>query len=132
VIHECLLSRRLDECDPHGALRPAIIRPGPSWTLRSQSVAAAAAAERQLGPDEQRGELRRALDLVDALTRSGALPLEGASLHVVLAATHAFDKALMETVIEVRHSRAGTGTQGRAVIQPLRQYRWRGSRAHVP
>ena len=37
--------------------------------------------------------------MLDALSRSGALPIECASLHVIVAATHRFDRTLMETVI---------------------------------
>ena len=40
------------------------------------------------------------MDLLDALTRSGTLAVDEASLHVVLAATHSFDKTLMATVVQ--------------------------------
>ena len=39
-------------------------------------------------------------DLLDALTRSGALPIENASLHVVIGATHSFVDSLMNTVVQ--------------------------------
>lgn len=42
----------------------------------------------------------KALELLDALTRSGALVVEEAALHVILAATHAFDKGLVDTVVQ--------------------------------
>jgi hypothetical protein len=50
---------------------------------------------------DQAEEKAEAFDLLDALSRSGALPIEsGVSLHVVLAATHCFDQTLMDTVVQ--------------------------------
>ncbi len=45
-------------------------------------------------------ERQKCFDLLDALTKSGALPIDYASLHVVIAATHCFDKTLMNTIIQ--------------------------------
>jgi len=53
-----------------------------------------------LGTEEQGKERNKAFDLLDALTKSGQLVLEHASLHVVIAATHCFDKTLINTVIQ--------------------------------
>merc|ERR1712217_420155 len=53
-----------------------------------------------LGKPEQKSEKDAALDLLDALTKSGALPIEQASLHIVVAATHCFDKTVTETVVQ--------------------------------
>lgn len=48
---------------------------------------------------EIRSEKERSFDLLDALSCSGVIRLEAASLHVVLAVTHAFDESLMDVVI---------------------------------
>merc|ERR1712183_1055715 len=53
-----------------------------------------------LSADEQLIEKQRAFDLLDALTRSGASPIRDASLHIILAATHHFDKTILDTVIQ--------------------------------
>mmetsp|Transcript_81030 Transcript_81030/g.135513 ORF Transcript_81030/g.135513 Transcript_81030/m.135513 type:complete len:98 (-) Transcript_81030:386-679(-) len=45
-------------------------------------------------------ERNAAMDLLDALSRPGTLPLEDVHLHVVLTATHCFDKTLMSTVVQ--------------------------------
>lgn len=83
-----------------GALRPTIISPGETWTKRSQKALLAAPATATLGREEQREARAAAFDLLDALTKSGALPVEHASLHVVVAATHCFDKSLVDTLVQ--------------------------------
>jgi len=94
------LNARFERLDADGALRPTIINPSATWTKRAQKALLASPATTTLGPAEQKLERAAAFDLLDALTKSGALPLEHASLHIVVAATHCFDKSVMETVIQ--------------------------------
>ena len=49
---------------------------------------------------EDLGRERNAVfDLLDALTCSGALSIDNASLHIVLAATHNFSNTVMNTIV---------------------------------
>mmetsp|Transcript_27114 Transcript_27114/g.40611 ORF Transcript_27114/g.40611 Transcript_27114/m.40611 type:complete len:97 (+) Transcript_27114:2-292(+) len=48
----------------------------------------------------QKKERNKAFDLLDALSRSGSLPIACAELHVFVAATHCFENSLMATVIQ--------------------------------
>jgi hypothetical protein len=50
--------------------------------------------------DEQAESRTSAFDLLDALSRSGALSVDCAELHVIVAATHCFDKSLVATVVQ--------------------------------
>uniref|UniRef100_A0A7S4NX24 Uncharacterized protein n=1 Tax=Paramoeba aestuarina TaxID=180227 RepID=A0A7S4NX24_9EUKA len=45
-------------------------------------------------------ETHKALDLLDALSRSGSLLIEDGSLHVITAATHQFNDNLLDTLIK--------------------------------
>lgn len=74
--------------------------PGEVWTKRSQRGLLAQPSEASWRKAEQKRAKDEAFDLLDALTKSGALPVEHASLHVVVAATHCFDKTVTETVIQ--------------------------------
>jgi len=95
-----LLDRKLEALDADGAVRATILNPGTVWTRTAQKGLLGAPATAHLFAGEQKDEKNKAFDLLDALTKSGALGIEDASLHVVLAATHCFDKTLLDTVIQ--------------------------------
>jgi len=94
------LEKKYEELDVDGALRPTIIAPGNSWSKRFQKTLLSAPESSNMGTDEQGKERTKCFDLLDALTKSGVLSIDYASLHVVIAATHCFAKALMNTVIQ--------------------------------
>eukprot|EP00663_Eupelagonemidae_sp_cell21sb_P012564 gene12564-biopygen9723 len=70
--------------DEGATVRPTIIKPGEIWMKKAQSGL--------LGPMQEGTviyllqEREKAFDLLDALSRSGSLPVDAATLHVVLAA----------------------------------------------
>jgi hypothetical protein len=90
-----LLDKRFEEYDEDSALRPTTIKLAGSWTRKAQ---AGLLSKPKTEIVAQRDEKSKAFDLIDALTRSGVLVVEDASLHIVLAATHCFDKALLDTI----------------------------------
>eukprot|EP01065_Artemidia_motanka_P051881 TRINITY_DN921_c0_g1_i3.p1 TRINITY_DN921_c0_g1~~TRINITY_DN921_c0_g1_i3.p1 ORF type:complete len:921 (+),score=161.47 TRINITY_DN921_c0_g1_i3:64-2826(+) len=95
-----LLDGQFEALDEDAAVRPTIIKPVEGmWTKKSQAGLLSDAVSNSLYEAEQRTEKDRAFDLLDALSRSGSLPVEDASLHVVLAATHCFEETLMNTVV---------------------------------
>lgn len=95
------MDKRFEQLDDDNALRPTIIAPAENgWTKRSQKSLLASPTTEHLSNDSLKREKDAAYDLLDALTKSGALPVEHASLHVVLAATHCFDKTVTETVVQ--------------------------------
>jgi hypothetical protein len=94
------LDRQFERLDTDGALRATIINPGDPWTRTAQKGLLGAATTTTLPAADQRTEKNRAFDLLDALSKSGALPIDDASLHVVIAATHCFDRTLLDTVIQ--------------------------------
>mmetsp|Transcript_70974 Transcript_70974/g.179632 ORF Transcript_70974/g.179632 Transcript_70974/m.179632 type:complete len:150 (-) Transcript_70974:333-782(-) len=94
------MNNRFEVLDVDHALRPTIISPGKVWTKRTQKSLLAKPTESILGSDEIKDEKDSAFDLLDALTKSGALPIEHAALHIVVAATHCFDKTVLEAAVQ--------------------------------
>ena len=95
-----LLDQRYEQLDLDSALRPTIINPSNEWSRTSQKALLAAPSSETLGTSELESAKSAAFDLLDALSKSGGLSIDSASLHVVVAATHCFDKTLMSAVVE--------------------------------
>jgi hypothetical protein len=94
------LDRRFEELDDDAALHATLIHAGDTWARSSRKGLLSDPEEAELEADEQETEKHKTFDLLDALTKSGALAIDDASLHVVIAATHRFDKTLVDTVIQ--------------------------------
>merc|ERR1712146_51611 len=95
-----LLDSAFKAVDVDSALRPTIIKIRDRWTRKAQDGLLSKPKDEILGDKEQRTEKQKAFDLLDALSRSGVLSVDYASLHIVIAATHCFDKALIDTVVQ--------------------------------
>ena len=52
-----------------------------------------------LEKSEQEANTRKALDLLDSLSRSGSLPLKFAELHAIVGVTHCFSQSMMDTLV---------------------------------
>lgn len=94
------MDARFEELDIDSQLRPTIISPAGSWTKRAQKALLASPTTSTLASGDQKKEKDAAFDLLDALTKSGVVPVDAASLHIVVAATHCFDKSVTETVVQ--------------------------------
>jgi len=93
------LDAELEKHDIKGSLRPTNIIVGEVWTRKAQQALLAPPSSSLLDAAAQRSEKDKAFDLLDALSRSGAEPLSHTALHVVLAATHCFDRSLIDTLV---------------------------------
>ena len=93
------LDAKLEALDTDAAMRPTKIKIGEEWTKRSQRALLAPPVTSTLHKAEHASEKQKAFDLLDALSRAGSLPIDCASLHVLLAATHCFDDSLIDTLV---------------------------------
>ena len=93
------LEASYEQFDSDAAIRPTRLMVGTVWHRRSYAALLAPPVDASVSAADQLREKRKAFDLLDALSRSGALPFDAASLHVVVAATHQFAHSLTATVI---------------------------------
>ena len=81
------------------ALRSTSVKAGDCWVRNRQENLLTGLKKQSLSSEEIKKEKNKAFDLLDALSRSGSLPIAYSELHVVIAVTHCFDKDVMSTVI---------------------------------
>ena len=83
-----------------GTLRSVVIKVGEQWQKKSQPNLLSPIQNSDMRSEEQKMEKNRAFDLLDALSRSGSLDIACAELHVIVASSHSFDKAVVNTVVQ--------------------------------
>ena len=94
-----LLDRLLEALDEDSAVRPTILKVAPDWLLKRQKSLLSSPEETTMTADGQKSADAEARDLLDALSRSGALRFDCASVHVVMCFTHVFSRSLIDTII---------------------------------
>ena len=97
-----VLDAAIDTFDMDNVLRPTKISvtEETSWVKYHQKSLLSPREKTQLSSDDKRRERDSAFDLLDALSRGGAQPIQYSELHVIVAATHRFERSIIDTVIE--------------------------------
>lgn len=94
-----MLDTLVEQSGDATALRSTTIKTGDNWTRNRQENLLTRPKEQRMKASEIKKEKNKAFDLLDALSRSGSLPVAYSELHVIIAVTHCFDKDVMRTVV---------------------------------
>ena len=95
-----MLDASIAKYDEDAPLRPTILSIGDQWIRTTKNgLLSPLTTDSIFGPEKRKIEKNRAYDLIDSLTNSGVLTLDGCSLHVMLCATHCFDKTLLNVIV---------------------------------
>ena len=94
------LDAKFELYDKQGALRSTAVKTSNNWKRTRLANLLSKPQASDLDDDTIRAEKNKAFDLLDALSRSGTLPIACGELHVVIATTHRFENDIMGTVIQ--------------------------------
>jgi len=99
-----MIPKQLDQIfethDTDGSIRSTILETGINWIQIRQPDLLSNSKRSILNESGRKDGKNKAFDLLDALSRSGALPISCAELHIIVAVTHRFENDLMGTVIQ--------------------------------
>lgn len=95
-----MLDATIAQFDKDSTLRSTKIKAGHGWSRKHQLDLLTMPSTDTLYGDDIKSESKRAFDLLDAISRSGSLPIAYSDLHVVVCVTHCFEKDIMATVVE--------------------------------
>jgi hypothetical protein len=94
------LDSLFEQHDSDSSMRATILETSRPWKRLRQENLLSKAKQSALNNDECKSEMDKAFDLLDALSRSGVLPISFAELHVIVAVTHCFENDVMGTVVQ--------------------------------
>ena len=114
------LDKEFEKRDKDGAVRSVTITPKSEWHVQSHPGGLAPPSGKRrktshLSSKDLESEKKRALDLLDILSRSGDKTLYAAELHVVVCSRHSFVDSLWRTLVQ-RNTNPIEGMERSALI----------------
>jgi len=95
-----ILDATIARFDKDSNLRSTKLKASDTWSRKRQPDLLTKSATSTLYSSDVKSESNKAYDLLDAISRSGSLPIAYSDLHVVVCVTHCFEKDIMATVVE--------------------------------
>jgi len=95
-----ILDAAIEKFDKDSTLRSTKIKTNDTWSRKRQPDLLTKPSISTLRASDVKSESNKAYDLLDAISRSGSLPIAYSDLHVVICVTHCFEKDIMATVVE--------------------------------
>ena len=95
-----ILDEAVEKSGADASLRSTVLKTSDNWVRNRQENILAKSKTWNLNSSDIRAEKNKAFDLLDALSRSGSLPIKHSDLHVMVAVTHCFEKDVIDTVIQ--------------------------------
>jgi len=94
------LDATIEKYDKDGNLRSTKLKSKDTWSRKRQPDLLTKPLTKTLSSSEVKSESNKAYDLLDAISRSGSLPIAYSDVHVVVCVTHCFEKDIMATLVE--------------------------------
>mmetsp|Transcript_6922 Transcript_6922/g.16177 ORF Transcript_6922/g.16177 Transcript_6922/m.16177 type:complete len:387 (-) Transcript_6922:93-1253(-) len=94
------LDSTIEKFDKDSTLRSTKLKTKDTWSRKRQPDLLTKPDTKTLWAKDVKSESNKAYDLLDAISRSGSLPIAYSDLHVVVCVTHCFEKDVMATVVE--------------------------------
>jgi hypothetical protein len=94
------LDTKLEQYDTDNSLHSTIIKSGRNWLRTRQLNFLTKPQTTGLTVDDALTEKKQAFALLDAISRSGTLPVDCSELHVFIAVSHCFDNDVMGSVVQ--------------------------------
>ena len=95
-----ILDAAIEQYAQGASLRSTTIKLSDWWTRNRQDNLLVQPTAAVLHSDDLKTERNKAMDLLDALSRSGSLPIPFSELHVIVSVTHCFEHDIIQTIIQ--------------------------------
>jgi hypothetical protein len=95
-----ILDAAIEQHAQGAALRSTTIKLSDWWTRNRQDSLLVQPTFAVLNSEDLKMERNKAMDLLDALSRSGSLTIPFSELHVIVSVTHCFENDIIQTIIQ--------------------------------